>query len=250
MARTARRKSSSGYYHIMIRGVNKQVIFNDDQDRRHFVRVMRTMLERDSAELAAYCLMNNHVHFLLRADDPGAFLKRIASSYVYYYNRKYDRVGHLFQDRFKSEPVDDESYFLTVFRYILRNPEAAGICKTEEYPWSSYREMSGQQDICTCSLAVRLAGGLEALEAFVSCDNEDECMDLDKKKDMDEQEIRMLVKELARVEEPEYIRGLPKDRRDQMIRGLLLAGLTPRQLSAVTHISRDTIRKVQGSVPS
>ena len=73
--------------------------------------------------LYAYCLMSNHVHLLIREGDDalGMSVKRIASSYVYYYNHKYLRDGHLFRERFKSEPVNDMAYFVTLLRYIHQN---------------------------------------------------------------------------------------------------------------------------------
>ena len=89
-----------------------------------------------------YCLMENHMHMLL--DDQNGnldvFMKKLGVSYVAYYNRKYCRVGRLIQDRFKSEPVETEVYFSTVFRYILQNPEKAHVCKTRDYIWSLYKE--------------------------------------------------------------------------------------------------------------
>lgn len=85
--------------------------------------------------------MGNHVHLLLReGKEPlSQIFKRLGVRYVYWYNWKYKRTGHLFQDRFKSEPVEDDTYFLAVLRYIYQNPVKAGLCeKPEEYQWSSY----------------------------------------------------------------------------------------------------------------
>ena len=81
--------------------------------------------------LYAYCLMSNHIHLLIREreDTIGMAIKRIASSYVYYYNHKYSRDGHLFRERFKSEPVNDMAYFVILLRYIHQNPVKAGIVK-------------------------------------------------------------------------------------------------------------------------
>ena len=87
--------------------------------------------------------MGNHIHLLIRVDKEPLeqIFKRIGSKYVYWYNTKYRRKGHLFQDRFKSEPVDDDSYFLTVIKYIHQNPSKAGLCKkTEDYRYNSCHE--------------------------------------------------------------------------------------------------------------
>ena len=249
MARTARRKSFSGYYHIILRGVNKQDIFLENYDREYFIRVLRKILAEDNSELVTYCLMRNHVHLLIHSDMPGTFIKRVAASYVFYFNRKYDRVGHLFQERFKSEPVEDERYMLTVFRYILRNPQKAGICRADEYPWNGWHEVCGAQDICTFDLVLDLAGGVNALRDFVLCDNEDQCMDADEGERLTDENALEITREISRLEQPEYIGGLSKDLRDRLIRQILLAGVSSRQLSRMTHISRDTIRRIQRTVP-
>ena len=84
--------------------------------------------------LYAYCLMSNHIHLLIREreDEIGMAIKRIASSYVYYYNHKYSRDGHLFRERFKSEPVNDMAYFVILLRYIHQNPVKAGMEKRRD----------------------------------------------------------------------------------------------------------------------
>ena len=86
--------------------------------------------------------MGNHIHLLIQEDKEPIeqVIKRLATRFVYWYNIKYQRVGHLFQDRFKSEPVEDDAYFMTVIRYIHQNPVKAGLCKNvREYEYSSYK---------------------------------------------------------------------------------------------------------------
>ena len=131
MPRTARKKSHSQIYHVMLRGINKQQIFFDKEDNEYFIGLLKRYRDSCGYQLHAYCLMGNHVHLLLQEGEnktTGEIIRHIGSAYVYWYNLKYERTGHLFQDRFKSEPVESESYLLTVFRYILMNPVKAGIC--------------------------------------------------------------------------------------------------------------------------
>ena len=95
----------------------------------------------------AYCLMSNHVHLLLRVnqEDIGSTIKHLAVMYAMYYNQKYSRSGHVFQDRFKSEPVNDMAYFVTLLRYIHQNPTKAGmVSKVGDYDWSSWKEYTGE----------------------------------------------------------------------------------------------------------
>ena len=93
--------------------------------------------------------MENHVHLLIRDPDGSCpvFMKKMGVGYVRYYNGKYERIGHLFQDRYKSEIITDDAYLLSAFRYILNNPEKAGICRAESYPWSSCWEYNAENGI-------------------------------------------------------------------------------------------------------
>lgn len=141
MPRQARIYSETGIYHIMLRGNEKRKIFLDDEDRKRFVYTLFEKASEEKSNIYAYCLMDNHVHLLLyeHSANIARLMKRINVSFVYYFNKKYKRVGHLFQDRYKSEIVDNEYYLLAAVRYIHNNPVKAGIVSCpEQYWWSSY----------------------------------------------------------------------------------------------------------------
>ena len=142
MPRQARTISATNVYHAILRGVNKQQVFEDDEDYIRFLNVLRRQTQPDvdaqgqtfqpRCHVYAYCLMGNHVHLLLKegSETIGNIMKWIASSYVYHYNHKYGRVGHLFQERFKSQPVNDFSYFTTLIinsYYLIDNKRCKGI---------------------------------------------------------------------------------------------------------------------------
>lgn len=143
MPRTARKISKTGFYHIIIRGVNKTEIFVDDEDRKTFLHLLKYYSIGLNCKVYAYCLMDNHVHLLIEDKELkiGELMKNITCVYAGEFNKKYGRVGHLFQDRFKSQNIENQTYLLRLIRYIHRNPEKAGICKTENYRWSSYSEV-------------------------------------------------------------------------------------------------------------
>ena len=143
MPRIARKISGTGVYHITIRGVNKETIFLDEADRKMFLRLLKKYKTELNCNVYAYCLMSNHVHLLIEDKqlNIGELMKNITCVYAGEFNKKYNRVGHLFQDRFKSQNVENQNYLLRLIRYIHRNPEKAGICKTEKYKWSSYNEV-------------------------------------------------------------------------------------------------------------
>ena len=129
MPRQARKKSESRIYHVMLRGINQQQIFEEAEDCDKFLDVMRDCKEICQYDVYAYCIMGNHIHLLIKegTETLEQVFKRICGRFVYWYNIKYRRVGHLFQDRFKSEPVDSNEYLLTVVRYIHQNPIKAGL---------------------------------------------------------------------------------------------------------------------------
>ena len=141
MARQERIKSSSGYYHIMLRGNERKNIFRDNEDKLRFMDIILEKKDSDRFYLHAFCLMDNHVHLMLSegVEDLSTVMKRITVSYVRYFNKKYKRVGHLFQGRFKSEVVDQDRYLLALARYIHQNPvKAKMVEKAADYKWSSY----------------------------------------------------------------------------------------------------------------
>ncbi|MGI6318255.1 MAG: REP-associated tyrosine transposase [Dethiobacteria bacterium] len=149
MPRYSRQKSDLGIYHIIVRGVDRMNIFLDKNDNSKFLDTLRRFKEADNCEIYAYCLMSNHVHLLMKeaGDSIQRFMKRVGVSYVYYFNKKYDRVGHLFQDRYRSEAIDSEQYLLACARYIHNNPVAAGLVEyPEDYDWSSYSYYLGSSN--------------------------------------------------------------------------------------------------------
>ena len=141
MPRVAREKSPNSIYHICVRGNNKQAIFLDDEDREEYLKRVRHYKERYKMQLYAYCLMTNHVHLLVydNNQDISRFMQGLSLSYVQYFNRKYGRTGHLFQDRLTSVRMKNDMQLVYVSKYIHLNPVRANIVrKARVYKWSSY----------------------------------------------------------------------------------------------------------------
>jgi len=142
MPRQRRKLSKTGTYHIMLRGNERKSIFPEEEDYRKFLQILANKKRDDSFLLYAYCLMSNHLHLLIREkkQNISQIMKRINIAYAYYFNKKYNRVGHVFQDRFKSESIEEESYLLSVIRYIHNNPlDAKMVNDPILYLWSSYK---------------------------------------------------------------------------------------------------------------
>ena len=245
MPRSARQKSGSGYYHIVHRGIGKQILFEEDEDNERFLATLQRYRRELGLGLVAYCLMENHIHLLLH-DVQGQIeqiMKKIAVSYAYYYNHKYDRSGHLFQDRYMSEAVEDEAYFLCVIRYIHRNPEKAGISKASEYRWSSYSAYLTPNDWIDTALALELIGGSERFPDFMNCGSEQECLDIRERKRMRDEDARQLIIEYCNVSSGTQLQQWNRKERDTAIKKLKELGISVRQLERLTGINRGVIQK-------
>jgi REP element-mobilizing transposase RayT len=132
----------------MMRGINQQRIFDDDNDYLYFLTKLKDIKSESDMAVLSYCLMSNHVHLLMLEGEVslGDFFRRFGAAYAYYFNRKYQRQGYLFQGRFKSEPIEDEAYLIQVINYIHKNPVNAGVCmRADEYRWSSLATL-GKKD--------------------------------------------------------------------------------------------------------
>lgn len=252
MPRNSRERSSSGIYHIILRGVNRQIIFEDDEDRYKFLGTLGYYKEISKYEVYAYCLMSNHVHILIKesADESiSVAIKRISSSYVYWYNDKYMRCGHLFQERFKSEAVENQSYFLTVLRYIHQNPiKAATVKSVSESKWTSYKEYINNADLVDTDFALEMfANNVEnkrdLFVKFMNEDNNDECLENIEIVRVSDEEVMDYISRIGIVN-VNKLQQLDKESRDENLRKLKrIKGVTLKQLSRVTGISRNIIER-------
>ena len=248
MPRQPRIKSSSGIYHIMLRGINQQAIFEDEEDREKLIETLATYKAISGYKIFAYCLMSNHIHLLLKVEkeDIEQIIKRVAGSYVYWYNRKYYRRGHLFQDRFKSEPVEDDTYFMTVLRYIHQNPIKAKITKTmDEYKYSSYHDYAAaDSEFVDIDFALAMISH-ENLLKFNNEKNNDICLDCDKinfrLSDIDAKKIIQKVSKCQNITE---FQALETIQRDKYIKKLRKKGLSIRQISRLTGVNFSIVRKL------
>jgi putative transposase len=167
-----------GYYHVFNRGNNKELIFLDQQDFLNFLKRLRIVLNllptpnirqrgalrvrplpKNSFSILAYCLMPNHFHFLIQQVSNvmiGELIKKVCVSYAMYFNRKYNRVGNIFQDTFKAKEILNDSYLTYLSAYIHNNPDSA-----LNYPYSSLIEYSKQSldQICNTEFILKYFDG-------------------------------------------------------------------------------------------
>ena len=142
MARPLRIEYPGACYHITSRGNAQQAIFRDDADRQALLAILAATVNQFGWEVFAYCLMGNHYHFLLATPQPNLSrgMMRLNGLYTQRFNRRHERVGHLFQGRYGAILVEREAYLLELVRYISLNPVRAGMASSAEaWRWSSHR---------------------------------------------------------------------------------------------------------------
>lgn len=256
MTRLSRKCSSSNIYHVMARGVGRLIIFEDEADRSKYVRTLARFSKACAVEVLAWCLMENHVHLLLHGDLSAIqdLMKRLGDSYVAYYNAHHDRVGHLFQGRFASEPVEDDTYLMTVVRYIHLNPVVGGLSPSPSYAWSSYNDYVHPHAhmLTRTEFVTSVFGGIEAFVHFhqdpPTADNEG-CLDVGacSKRVTDSQAIviaRQVMQDLALAgDDPATIAALDRQRRDAVLRLLRDSGLSVRQIARITGVGRNIVAR-------
>lgn len=251
MPRTARQKSSTGVYHVMMRGINHENIFDCQEDFLFFLKIVCNLKKRhqegNSDEdwmILAYVLMNNHIHLLIKEGRKpvGDVVKKIAGAYVLYYNNKNRRDGHLFKERFKSEVCEDSDYFLTLMRYIHQNPvKAHMVNQVEEYEFSSWHEYAQtgkcQYNICNVDYVLRHFDADFLRESILSpLSDEVKCMEFEERRKLrisDEMTLQLFKEETGK-DHPVYLLNMPSSERIAVIQKLKQAGCGARQLQRLS----------------
>ncbi len=251
MPRKARQKSESGIYHIIMRGINRQSIFKEDEDYHRFLQTLKYYKETSGYEIYAYCLMSNHIHLLLKvgSEPLEQVMRRICGKFVYWYNHKYDRTGYLFQDRFKSEPVEDDAYFLTALRYIHQNPLKAGIVGAiKQYPWSSYNAYLHGNLLIDTEFALNMfaAKKTKAQDLFVSFNEQntnERCLDIEESKTLTDQAALEIIESMGKISSIDEWQKIDRATRDIYLGKLKQKGLSVRQISRLTGLNRGVVLK-------
>jgi putative transposase len=252
MPRQARQKSQSGNYHIVLRGINKQLLFEEEEDKEKFISCLQHYKGICEYEIYGYCLMDNHVHILLKEgkESIDQVMKKIGVSYVSWYNRKYDRSGHLFQDRFRSEVVETEEYLLVVLRYIHQNPIKSGEVKNlREFKWSSYGEYIDHSRIVDREFIFGIFANerekaVACFKQFMKEQVEDNCIEANDRKRLTDQELKITIQEYVGIMRPIELQHMEKVKRDEFLRKIKkIAGISTRQIARLTGISQSVVVK-------
>ena len=247
MPRQARKKSESGIYHVMLRGINQQQIFEEPEDFEKFLQILKDCKAISGYKLFAYCLMGNHIHLLIKPEEESleqAF-KRIGGRFVYWYNVKYQRIGHLFQDRFRSEPVETDEYFMTVLRYIHQNPIKAGLCKViDAYTYSSYKEYFIESDLIDTESAYQIISQEQFREFHEEIETK-KCLDADEniRIRLTDEQAKCVMKRVSGKGSVSEYQTLREDLKEKYVKKLYEKKLSIRQISRLTGVSKGLVEK-------
>ena len=272
MPRHARIQSASGIYHVMARGNNRENIVLDDEDFYNFIKnlffccqINEYNLTSTATEIYAFCVLNNHFHLLIKEDENGIahFMRRLMVRYAQYFKKKYVHIGHLFQDRFKSVPVEDEAYLLATYRYIAMNPVKAKICALpEDYTWSSFFSGTTDKIFDFESFSVKSPYGDRPLSAhekspltgvisplpvsftniqlneFVHSDQQE--IDPFPERITEAEALRIMVN-AAEIAKPEEFSTTERETQIRVCRYLKKLGLSTRQIARITKLPRSRL---------
>ena len=221
MPRFPRKHIKTSFFHVITQGINKSYIFDKSEDMKYYIKLIYKLSKEHEIEIIAYCIMNNHAHMLIKtkkSDELSKYMQRLNCTYARYYNKKYDRVGYVFRDRYKSEGIYDEQHLYNCIKYIYDNPVKAGICsKAKDYPYSNYKIITKE---------------IKENYTFMDIDNDSKiCKELIQnflnENDMDINDLKKnkrKLKELIVILKMEY-------------------NISLRKISEETKIGRETIRK-------
>lgn len=262
MPRMARELSKTKVYHIIFRGNDKQDIFYDTQDYKKYLKEMKNTKEKYQYEILAYCLMSNHVHLIVfdKNDNLSKSMQSLAIAYSSYFAKKYEKVGHLFQNRFLSKNVETREYLLQLCRYIHQNPVKAKITKVNEYKWSSYNEyvkLNLKERMMNINTILPMFGvnrqeAIRNFEAFHR--KEDELNDINKeiefeiKERLTDEEVKTIIEDILKIDNVLEIKNYGVQKRNETISKLEnIKGITKVQIARITGINRKIIQRVMNS---
>jgi REP element-mobilizing transposase RayT len=254
MPRKPRILSSTGIYHVILRSVNQHIIFEEIPDYHMFLYALSDCKMRYEIEIYAYCLMDNHIHILLKSapDKLASFFQSLGTKFVRWYNIKYSRSGHLFQERFHSTVIETDRAFLAAIAYIHNNPVKANICRyPSEYEWSSCRAYYGAKNALINLLpAFAIAGSKASLHRFFA--KESECSDnglftddhRQSKHFFTDEKALEIFKATTNLSSTSDVDSLERVKRNSFVRKLRAKGLTVKQVSRLMDISETTVKRL------
>ena len=222
MSRIPRNYIKTSFFHVITQGINKSYIFERAEDIKYYIKIMYQLTQEQKIKIIGYCIMSNHAHMLIETEEINElskYMQRLNTKYGKYYNKKYNRVGYVFRDRYRAQGIYTEKFLYNCLRYIYNNPVKAGICKNaEDYPYSNYKKIDGElnEDYTFIDIEDNDKNIGEIIKKFLK-ENEMELTDLKREK--------RKLKELVIILKKQY-------------------NISLRNIAKELHMGRETIRKL------
>lgn len=239
MTKETQNHINTSFFHIMVQGLNKEYIFKNDVDKNMYLKYMNKIIKEIEIDIIVYCIMDNHVHLLVKienVENMSKFMQRLNTLYARYYNKKYKRVGYVFRDRYKKQIIYSEKQLYTCINYIHNNPIKAKICKNQgEYKYSSFNEYIKNTDVFN-DYFINLNPIREQYDKHVFIEIEED----------EKIEIERIIKDYLNYKNLS-LENLIKYKQNlkEIVNILKLKyNLSIRKISEYLNISRETIRKI------
>lgn len=257
MPRAGRKKSHTHVYHVILRGNNREGIFEKDEDKKKFLQILKITKKKYGYALYAYVIMDNHVHLLIdfKEADISVIMQSIAVRYARYFNEQYERVGHVFENRYKSYVVETLSYLKDVLRYIHYNCQKAKMASYNSYPWSSYIEYLAEKsylvdtDFILRIFDVNKEKARKYFEIYHSFQRQDREENSEIKEKMkkaklvSDEEARKIIEKRVGKEKIESILIYNATSRKQLLQKLKNEELPYTQIARILGIHRKTVER-------
>ena len=222
MSRIPRNYIKTSFFHVITQGINKSYIFERAEDIKYYIKIMYQLTQEQKIKIIGYCIMSDHAHMLIETEEINElskYMQRLNTKYGKYYNKKYNRVGYVFRDRYRAQGIYTEKFLYNCLRYIYNNPVKAGICKNaEDYPYSNYKKIDGELD-----------------EDYTFIDIED-----------DDKNIGEIIKKFLKENEME-LTDLKREKRKLKELVIILKkqyNISLRNIAKELHMGRETLRKL------
>lgn len=222
MSRIPRNYIKTSFFHVITQGINKSYIFKRAEDIKYYIKIMYQLTKEQEIKVIGYCIMSNHAHMLIETEEIkelSKYMQRLNTKYGKYYNKKYNRVGYVFRDRYRAQGIYTEKYLYNCLRYIYNNPVKAGICKNaEDYPYSNYKKIDGELN-----------------EDYTFIDIED-----------NDKNIGEIIKKFLKENEMEltYLKREKRKLKELVIILKKQYNISLRNIAKELHMGRETIRKL------
>lgn len=240
-----RRKGETGYFHATVRSAGKIPLFEDDEDRKAYLRIMRAARDAADVRILAWVLMTDHVHIIIDCkDNPeslSSFMYFLDKKYSVLFNKKTGRSGHLYKGSFWSKPISTDSQLIATVHYVHMNPEKAGIAPMRTYRWSSYQEYAGKRWVVDTSTILTMFGSFEDFDAYKG--SSENAVRQQRRASHTDEEVLALALEYAGCSSSDELRSLQIAERNRIIKALRADGVAVAPIARVFGVGISTVSR-------